>query len=180
MPSRTPPGGLCVGVCRPQYRVATTATTTLSSHFDPSEVVFDLPSFSDIVVTIVLSATSGNVKIGSMALGTFIYLGQVEYHAKSDGLNFSTITRDLYGTATLVPRRTLPKTNQTLVLPSYRVNKAMAARTLLNALPALWTGLDDATSDWFEMLVILGVYKKFEIDLTQLARAIIDLELEEI
>lgn len=112
--------------------------------------------------------------------GTYVYLGEVMYHAISDGLNFSTITRDVWGNATLVPRRTVPKSTQTLSLDSARVNKAMDTRVDLNAVPSLWTGLDDSTSDWFEALAILGIYKKFEIDVAMLDKALINLELEEI
>ncbi|MFH1010337.1 MAG: hypothetical protein V1784_03780, partial [bacterium] len=143
-------------------------------------IVFNIPPFSDIIVTIVLSATSGNVKIGSMAVGTYIYLGDTQQQAKNDALNFSSITRDLWGNATLVPRRTVPKTNQTLLLPSYRVNKAIAARVLLNAIPALWTAVDDSASDWFDALTILGIYKTFEIGAIEGDYAMINLELEEI
>lgn len=145
-----------------------------------SNVVFDVPAYSDIIVTITLTDTSGNVKIGSCILGTNVYLGAVLTHARSDGINFSSITRDLYGNATLVPRRTVPKTNQTLTLDSSRVNRVMAARTALNATPCLWTGLDDSTSDWFETLVILGVYKQFEIEIVTNDKALVTLELEEI
>lgn len=146
----------------------------------PSYAVFDIPSYSDIIITVTIAATSGNVKCGAMVVGTYVYLGDVQYHAKNDGLNFSSITRDVWGNATLVPRRTIPKTNQALMLPSNRVTKAMAARVALNAVPCLWTGLDDTTSDWFEMLAIMGIYKQFEIDASLPEVATITLELEEI
>jgi hypothetical protein len=147
---------------------------------DTARVVFDVPPISDVVITVTLSATAGNVKLGGIVVGTYIYIGEAQYEAGNDGLNFSTISRDLYGNATLVKRRTLPKTSQQLVLPSYRVNKAMAARVLLNATPALWTGLDDASEYYFDMLTILGVYKQFEIKARNMDKAVINLELEEI
>lgn len=146
----------------------------------PSMVVFDLPPYSDIIVTIVISATSGNVKCGSCVMGTFIYLGDSQYGASNDGMNFSTVTRDLYGNATLVPRRTLPKTDQKLTVSATRVNKVKAARVLLNAVPALWTGLDDGTSNYFDMLTILGIYNKFTISAPHNAVAEVTLGLEEI
>ena len=145
-----------------------------------SKAVFNVPPFSDIIVTISLSSTSGNVKCGSVIAGTSTYLGDIQYQATNDGLNFSTVTRDLYGKATLIPRRTLPKTSQTLLVDKARVNRVKAARTFLNATPALWTGLDDSTSDWFEMLTILGIYTKFLITATEFGQAEITLELEEI
>ncbi len=146
----------------------------------PSMVVFDLPPYSDIIVTLVISATSGNVKCGSCVMGTYIYLGDSQYGASNDGMNFSSVTRDLYGNATLVPRRTLPKTDQKLSVDAARVNKVKAARVLLNAKPALWTGLDDSTNSYFDMLTILGIYNKFTISAVHNGVAEVTLGLEEI
>lgn len=145
-----------------------------------SKVVFDVPPYSDIIVTITITDTSGNVKCGSVVFGTYVYLGKIQYHSKSDGLNFSTITRDAWGTATLVPHRTVPKLNCTTDLDSSYVTKAMDTRVALNAVPALWTGLDDSTSDWFEMVEILGIYKQFELEAMIQDHATLTLEVEEI
>lgn len=146
----------------------------------PSHVVFDVPPYSDIIFTVTVSATSGNVKIGSIVTGTSIYLGAVVQNAENDGLNFSSISRDLYGTATLVPRRTLPKTTQELMLPAKYVTRALAARVALNALPAMWVGMDENTSHYSEMLLILGIYLQFKIHARQAEDAVISLTLEEI
>jgi len=147
---------------------------------NPSAVVFNVPPYSDIVVTVSISSTSGNVKCGSMVVGTYVYLGALQYGATNDGLNFSTVTRDDWGNATLVPRRTLPTTEQTLMVSSSRVNKVKQARIDLNAIPALWTGIDDSTSEWFDMLSILGIYTKFQIGAPIRSMAEITLSLEEI
>lgn len=146
----------------------------------PSWVAFDLPPYSDIIITIVISSTSGNVKCGSLVAGTFIYLGDAQHGAVNDGLNFSTVTRDLYGKATLVKRRTAPKTRQALKLPVPRINKALAARVLLNATPALYAGIDKSYSGHFEMFLIMGIYTAFEIDATDARDVTINLVLEEI
>lgn len=146
----------------------------------PAHVVFDVPPYSDVIVTVTLSSTTGNVKIGSLVVGTYIYLGDLEQGATNDGKNFSTVTRDLYGTATLVQRRTLPITRQRLILPFAYVDRALAARTLLNATPALWTGMNHASSNWFGMLQIMGIYTAFEIDANSPQHAVVNLALEEI
>jgi hypothetical protein len=146
----------------------------------PSAVVFDIPPYSDIIITITISSTSGTVKGGACVLGTYIYLGKLKSGASNDAQNFSTVTRDLWGNATLVPRRALPKTDQVLSVESFRVNKIKQARIDLNAVPALWTGIDDATSDWFDLLAILGIYTKFTIGAPYNNTAEINLSLEEI
>lgn len=146
----------------------------------PSLVFFDIPPYSDIVFTVTVNSTYGNIKVGSIIVGTYTYLGNAEYGAKGDALNFSVIERDDYGNATLVPRRSVPKVTATLNVESSRVNKVRAARTKLNAVPALWSGIDDGSSVWFDMLLVMGVYKVFGIVVDALGNAKIDLEVEEI
>jgi len=146
----------------------------------PSMTIFDIPPFSDIIITVTITATSGNVKCGALVCGTYIYIGDVQYGATNDGLNFSSVTRDTFGNATLIPRRTIPKTVQTLRVSSGRVNRCKEARVLLNAVPALWTGFDDNESEWFDMLTILGIYTQFEISQVRDGMAEINLSLEEI
>jgi len=148
----------------------------------PSVVKFDLPPYSINDITLTIARTDGQpVKVGSILAGTYIYLGATEYNATNDALNFSTIERDIYGTATLIPRRTLPKTNQTCWIDKMYVNDLLDARARLNAVPAAWSGLDDKSdSGYFEALLILGIYKQFSIDLSEYNRARLTLELEEI
>ena len=73
----------------------------------PSLAIFDLPPFSDIIITVTISATSGNVKCGALVVGTYTYIGNIQFGMVNDALNFSTVTRDVFGNATLVPRRTI-------------------------------------------------------------------------
>ncbi len=146
----------------------------------PSLVLFDLPPYSNAQITITLTNTTGAVKCGACVVGTAIHIGDIEPGAESDGLNFSVIERDSFGGARLVPRRSVPKTIQSLFVEKSRVNKVRAVRELLNAVPAVWAGIVDAGDGYFESFLILGVYKKFTINawLSKLAK--VSLELEEI
>jgi hypothetical protein len=167
--------------------LAARTTTTWTEYFygefgaRPAVVRFDLPLHSAGVLTVTLSISTGNVMCGALCIGTAVDLGRVQINPRSDALNFSRIERDNFGSATLVPRRTVPKTTQTLLVDKGRVNKLIDVRTALNAAPAVWSGLDDATGDgYFDALLILGIYKQFSIDLSQEQHAIATLELEEI
>lgn len=148
----------------------------------PNIIKFDIPPYSDIIITITLTtSTAGvNVQCGSCVLGTNINLGTTQYQAVSDVINFSTIDRDIFGNATLVPRRNVPKTVQKVFSNKTLIRKITALRDSLNASPAVWSGLDDITDDMADALLILGIYKTFSINLDQPTAAIIDLELEEI
>ena len=146
----------------------------------PSVVKFDLPPITNGIVTVLLTIAAGQVSCGSIIVGTFDYIGKAKFNAESDSINFSTITRDIYATATLVPRRTVPSTSQELVLEKARVDRVRDVRTNLNAVPALWSVFDDVNNDYAESLIILGIYKRFKINIANPNHAIVNLELEEI
>lgn len=163
-------------------------TTTWSDYFfgefkyAPSLVLTDLPPYAGAKIIIKLDNASGlDVRCSAVVIGSKIYLGKVQYSASSDSLNFSKIERDEFGNSLLIPRRTIPKTNQTLWVDKNNVNTLRAVREQLNAVPALWSGLDEQyDDDYFEAILIYGIYKQFEINLSQPSFCETTLELEEL
>jgi hypothetical protein len=147
----------------------------------PSLVRFDLPPFSNGIITITLTAASGSVKCGACVIGSQVFIGSAELSAVSEARNFSTVDRTADGAAVMVQRRAIPATSQRLSLDKARVNAVRDLRTALNAVPAVWSGLDDLDTDgYFEALLILGFYRRFVINLAHPQHALIDLELEEV
>ena len=156
-------------------------TTFLFSPFayKSSSVLFDLPPISGATITITIAG--GAVKCGGIVMGRAVYVGAVQYNAVRSALNFSPITRDNFGNATLVQRRSVPRTDQKLLINKALVNSILQLIVDLNAVPALWSGLDDQTSsDYFEALLILGIYKELSVSLDHPTAAIVGLQLEEI
>lgn len=142
---------------------------------------FDLPPYVNAVITVALTRSSGNCTCGGVIIGQSVYIGKTIHGAENDALNFSLFERDPFGTLSkLIPRRTVPKGAGQTRLEKIAVNRALKLRIELNAVPALWSGLDDAASGYFEPLLILGVYKRFTITMDQPDRALVSFELEEI
>lgn len=146
----------------------------------PSIAMFDLPPYTGGVITVTLTSTSGTVKCGALVIGNQTYLGAVQLQAENDVLNFSRMERNFDGSAKMLQRRSIPKTIQDVFVDKSRINKIRAVRDELNAIPAVWSGLDDDTHGYFETLLILGFYRRFTINLNQEEHAVISLELEEI
>lgn len=147
----------------------------------PSVVRFDLPPVTDCTIAVTILHRGGIAECAALVAGMSINLGTTQAQPVSESLNFSKIERDSFGNSILVPRRTIPKTSQTLFIRKDQVNSIRAARTSLNAKPAIWSGLDDeSTHDYFESLLILGVYKEFTINMVYNDFATINLQLEEI
>lgn len=145
----------------------------------PAVAAFDLPPFTNATITVRIDGALG-AACGSIVFGKSEYLGQVELQAVSDALNFSVVERDAFGNSTLVPRKSVPKTNQTLMAAKDTTNKLILLRNDLNAKPAVWSGLDDATDGYFNALLILGYYRQFLISLEYPQHTLVQLELEEI
>lgn len=162
-------------------------TTTWSEYFFgefqyiPTLLFQDIPPYVGGTVYVVIENDPAlTVACSEIIIGSKIYLGAAQYDAVSDSLNFSRIDRDEFGNSILKPRRTVPKARVTTFANKGIVNRIRDARVNLNAIPALWSALDDKYDDpYFESLFIYGIYKQFEIDISHPSMATVNLELEE-
>jgi len=146
---------------------------------NPSLARFDLPMVATATITITLTGTS-TVKLGSLVIGNNLIIGEVQYGAESDVLNFSRIERAFDGTSLLLQRRSIPKIITRVFANKSQIPAIRLLRENLNATPAVWAGLDQNEDEYFEPLLILGVYKRFSFNLDYPDAAVIDLEVEEI
>jgi hypothetical protein len=139
-----------------------------------------LPPYSNGVVTVTFTRATGNAACGALCSGSATNLGITQNNPVRDALNFSTIARDNFGNSILTPRRSVPKTTQSVLADSHDLPNILAAKDVLNAVPGVWAGLTDNSSDYFPALLMLAVYKNFQITLQKPAKALIALELEEV
>lgn len=169
---------------------ATLSTRTLTDWYSyffgafntkTSEVHFDIPPDSSCVITLVLTATSGNVECGAFVLGSSVYIGATQYNAVSDYVNYSTVTRDFAGKVNLMTQRPgAPKTNQQVMIDKTRAQFIRDTIMALDATPAVWSGIDDDTSGYFAPLLILGFATNAPINIGYPDKAMLTLELTEI
>jgi hypothetical protein len=166
--------------------LATRNTTSWSDYlfgafsYLTTTAAFGLPPYTNGVITLTFNRAAGPVSVGGVVIGTSILIGQTQYDAESDALNFSKVERTFDGEAVLIQRRTVPKVNVRVWCPKANVNKVRAVRDLLNAIPAFWSGLDDPNDGYFEAVQVLGIYKQMSINLAHPTHAIVALELEEV
>jgi len=152
----------------------------LPFHTKPSLLLLDIPPYSNIVITITLSGLD-SISLGACVVGIKEYIGAIQYSAESDTLNFSTVERDFSGgTSVMIQRRNVPKTVQNCFVEKSRINRIRTIKDSIAGSPAVWSGIDDSSSDYFESLLILGFYKRFSFNLAYPDYAVISLELEEI
>jgi hypothetical protein len=131
----------------------------------PSIVRYDIPEFTDAVITVTLTRSSGDVSIGGLIIGRYVELGEVEVDAERDTLNFSTIAANTYGDTEVTPRRSVPKTSQVVWADKSRSKRLLRTKTELDAKVALWTGISDVDDGNFEPLLIVGLYTRWSMPL---------------
>lgn len=143
-------------------------------------VVQNLPMNLNYTYTININ-TSSTVNIGSLILGKAIYIGDVQTGVKLSSLNFSQVNRDTYGVASLTRRRDVARLDKKLLASIDLVPTLVAVRDVLNAVPALWIGMENnVIPNYFDSLVIQGFYRSFNITIESELHAIVQLELEEV
>lgn len=149
--------------------------------FGQSAVLLNIPSYSNMIINIIFTKTYGLVKVGNIIIGRNYFIGDTQFGAESDVLNFSTVTRNFAGDVVkFTQRRNVPKTIQTVWIDKSLLDTPVLMRDLLNGTTAVWLGIDDSTDTYFSPLLILGFYTRFMIKIADFSKAIIDIELQEI
>lgn len=144
------------------------------------EARFDLPLYTDGIISVTLARASGDVSVASIVPGRSIYLGRTIHDAQSDAESFSTIEYNAFGDSELIRRRIVPTIKAQVRCDKTNVPATLDARDLVNAIPSFWSGIDDADSGYFEPLLSLGVYTRFIITMDRPEEALLDLEIKEV
>lgn len=145
----------------------------------PVKSLFDVPLVSDPVVTVTLTSTSGNVKIGALAMGINSYIGKLLKPTKNAGVSFSTVKYDIYGNSEATKRRMIRKLTGTVLLPSYLVDMALDLREELDATPILYVGTEE-DGDWTGATTQIGFMQQFDIGTSEGEEALIPFTAQEI
>jgi hypothetical protein len=140
---------------------------------------FNLPQYRNARITVTVRKAKGLRKVGGILVGNAVYIGDMQYQATSDHLNFSIVARDTFGNIELKPRRSVPKVSGQVWFDKGLTKRLITLREKLNGRPAVWSGLDDFTLDYFDPLFVYGVHKEFSLNLQGANHGIINLEVEE-
>jgi hypothetical protein len=143
-------------------------------------ILLDVPPITEGVISVTITSEEGPVRLGSFVAGTGSEIGDVQYGAESDVLNFSRIDRAFDGSSLLLPRRSVPKIDSIIFSNKDLINRLRNLRQELNAVPAVYVGLDQVDDPYFEPLLILGIYKKFRIRMDYPEHILTEIEVEEI
>jgi hypothetical protein len=145
-----------------------------------SAIFYDLPPYSDLVLVVEVyrAASSGFPEIETMAIGMPVNIGGIRFGATSDILDFSKIERDATGGATLVRKKNVPTAAMQAYVTKETVAKLAQLRKSLTATPAIWTGMDDGESDYFDMTAMVGIFRRMPIIIEYDDYSLVGFELE--
>jgi len=147
----------------------------------PNVILHNLPPLLTVTIEVTITRGSNPSSIQALVLGMNENIGILEYSSNSDSRNFSTMDRKTDGTAVLNPKRTVPTTNNKIAVPIAKIPQVRRLRDTLNAVPAVYSGLDDQVENgYFELFLILGFYKGWKITPDDISYATLDLPLEEV
>lgn len=139
---------------------------------------FNLPPYTTAVIKVTLTRASGDVKVGPSSLGTAFAFGGIREGATSDILDFSEITRQAGGYASLDVARSVPLTSQQVWLNADEVAAVVQLRRDLASKPALWFGVEDETHPYWSALVVPGIFRNFKLLLNHKGLTLINVDLE--
>jgi len=142
--------------------------------------LFDIPPYTDLVLDISIARATGNPECTYVVVGTATTIGTAQFGVNLGADNYSQITRDIFGNATLVPRRSIPTISQTVIADVALTTKIQGLIDRLNATPALFSTADDSSEPFFQPLLIVGIYKSWPITFINAKKIQQQLELEQI
>lgn len=143
--------------------------------------LYDIPtSYGVLKLDVVISGGMG-LQIGGVVLGTSYEIGRLQRGPVIESMNFSSLDRDTFGNISrIVVRRTVPKINTKVFIPPENLNTVLQVRHDLEAVPALWIGVDDISLPYYIPLSILGFYRDFSIDIDHPGGIMATIELEQL
>lgn len=142
---------------------------------------FDLPPFTDGKVRLTFTRESGgDLAVGAVLVGMNEHIGRGQHGAEDDAINFSRIDRSFDGTAQLQRRRNVPKNVIQLVLEKREYPRIRKVRDDLNAVPAMYVGIDNDRDGYYSGLFRLGIYKQWRFNAANSHHATATLEIEEL
>lgn len=148
--------------------------------FRESLVILDLPPYLNGHITVELSKTvaTDEVALESMILGAPVPLGTLQRGAESDILDFSRIERDVFGNATLVPRKNVPKLTANVFADKTDVPAIRKLRSDYAGRPLAFLGVTEGQDAYFDTMSLVGIFKRMTVAVEYPNHALINIEAE--
>jgi hypothetical protein len=122
-------------------------------------IVSDLPLYPAGRLTVTATG-SGTVKIGTLALGTLVAVGEVHASPSVGVIDYSRKETDIYGVTTVIERSYARRMDLDVTVDNGRVDYLARMLATVRATPVVWIGDDRATC-----LVVYGFVRDWGLHL---------------
>jgi hypothetical protein len=136
---------------------------------------FDLPTFASGTGRMILRAPGGTAKLGSLVYGSAVTLGESLYGASVGIKDYSTKEIDIFGNYQIIEREYKDTVSAKVFVKNANTRAVKQLLADYRTRPLVW-----AASDNFEVTIIYGFYKSFNLDITSPAGSNLSLQLESI
>lgn len=139
-----------------------------------------LPPLIGAEISMTLTRDSGNVAVGTFAVGNALYIGEAVYGAVSDVRSFSRNEPNEFGVSRIVRRTPKVLTKQRVIADKALTTFLFELRETLESVPSIWSTIDDENSELFNAYIINGIADRFVINAENPVKTTLELELREI
>lgn len=136
-------------------------------------VLTELPSYSNMRLTVTLSNPGNMVRVGGIVVGMMRNMGDTQYGAKVGIADYGVKTRDRFGNFDVIEGNFSNRATFSLQLRAGEVDMVKSLLTKHRATPIVYVG-----SDLYVSTIVYGFFKDFSIDISYPTYSICSLELE--
>lgn len=133
----------------------------------------DLPAYSNSLIEITMSASSGNVGVGGLVLGNFKNIGYTQYGMKFDTQSYSTKTQDAFGNYLVVPRAYRKLLDASVMINATYVDQVLRLLTTYRDTPIVYMG-----SGFYEADLIYGFYRSASVVVNYRDSSLLNISIE--
>ncbi|MFZ6721709.1 hypothetical protein [Undibacterium sp. Ji49W] len=147
--------------------------------FDPINkksdlVITDLPPYNSGILTITITAASGNVSCGMCVMGQAFDIGNTQYGATIGIIDYSKKDIDAFGNPSITKRKFVKKMDAKVMLDASKMDLAVSTLATWRSTPVLWIGADNL----YTSLIIFGFYRDFSVDIAYPTTTLCSLTVE--
>lgn len=141
--------------------------------YDADVVITDLPTYTDMTITVTMTGINSLSKCGSCIVGLSKTLGETQYGASVGIQDYSIKTRDVWGNYSIQERAYNKRASFTLNVDNGTIDRLQAILTDHRATPILYIG-----AEVYGSTAILGFYKDFSISIAYFSYSVCTIEIE--
>jgi hypothetical protein len=124
--------------------------------------ITDLPPYASGIVTITISAATGNVSCGMCVVGQLFDFSGTQYGATIGIIDYSRKDIDAFGNPTLTKRKYIKKMDAKMMLDTSSLDIASITLAAWRSTAVLWIGADNL----YTSLIVFGFCRDWSADVT--------------